>query len=659
MPLLQVSGLSFSFGDREILKEGSLLLDPGTRLALSGANGSGKTTLLRLIAGIMEAHGGTIYRGKSTGLGYLPQSGVVHQGKTLAEEVESAYGTMHSMGTRLEEIESQLADLESQLTTTSDRELQRVEKEFHRLVEEQHEIHESLESSGFYRRSSEIESVLQGLGFSKGDFEKPTHQFSGGWQMRIALAKVLLSRPDVLLLDEPTNYLDIEAREWLENWLNAFAGGVLMVSHDRYFLDKTIQGVAELYLGRLKMYKGNYTSYETRRALELELIIRAYQDQQEDIAKLEDFIRRFRYNASKAAMVQSRVKTLEKIEVIEIPEGLKKIHFHFPPAPRSGDLCLRVEGLEKAYPQRPLFRHLDFEVQRGEKIALVGKNGAGKSTLMKILGGQDTHFRGTVHLGANVVRGYFSQDVEGSLDLHQTVIEAVETQASTEMFPYLRGLLGAFLFRGDDIFKPVKVLSGGEKNRLALVRLLLTPANLLLMDEPTNHLDLASKDVLLDALTRFAGTVIFVSHDHEFIEALATRVLEVSEDPKDPEGYRRTRNFPGGYDYYRYRLNQELTPSPVVATKSAPPLSREEEKARKSQIRKLEKEEEELLSAIETLEQRNNQIMELLGTEEVYTHLEKLKKLHSEKSTNEEKISDLSKRWEEASEQLEQILEMV
>ena len=608
MPLLQVSSLGFSFGSREILKDVSFFLDRGTRLALSGANGSGKTTLLRLICGQMETHQGSVHIEKTSRIGYLPQSLDLNSSLNLYQEAETAYAYYTDIQTQLHQLEETLPQLSGQ--------------ELDRALHAQHDFHELLNNSSFYMREKEIAVVLAGLGFERGDFERPCQDFSGGWQMRIALAKILLEAPDVLLLDEPTNYLDIEAREWLESWLAKFAGGVLMVSHDRHFLDRTVSGVAELYLGKLTVYRGNYSTYEARRKLELEQILRDYEIQRAEIEKLEDFISRFRANASKAPMVQSRVKTLEKIVPIEIPEGLKRIHFQFPPAPRSGDICLRTESLTKSYPGKPILHELDIEVRRGEKIALVGKNGAGKSTLLRVLSGRDRDHSGSVRLGA-------------------------------------------VLFRGDDVFKPVRVLSGGEKNRLALVLMLLTPANLLILDEPTNHLDLASKDILQDALRRFEGTVIFVSHDHDFIQALADRVLEVRIHPTRPAGPRQVRNFPGDYEYYRYRLQSEESgetgsPSaeapgrtgPRVEALAAQAMDREELKQLKAQIRRLEREEEELLTEIEAAEQKKTSLASRLSDPKVYTDGARAREIAQEISAVEGELAQLSVRWEQCSAKL-------
>ncbi|HOV40138.1 MAG TPA: ABC-F family ATP-binding cassette domain-containing protein, partial [Spirochaetales bacterium] len=349
------------------------------------------------------------------------------------------------------------------------------------LLVELHALQEQVERSGFYRREERIYSVLTGLGFSPEDFSRATEEFSGGWQMRIALAKVLLEDPDILLLDEPTNYLDIEARNWLEKYLSTFSGGVLVVSHDKYFLDVTVSEVYEIFNRRITRYTGNYSAYEQRRVVEMESLLKAYREQQEEISRQEEFIRRFRYNASKAALVQSRIKQLEKIPRIEVPETLKKIHFRFPSPPPCGRKVLTVEALSKSYGDLQVFENLSFVLERGEKLAVVGHNGAGKSTLLRILAGKDTPTAGEVQWGSGVIRGYFSQEQEETLNPEHSILEEVETECPTSLYPKIRDMLGAFLFRGDEIYKPISVLSGGERNRLSLLKLLLRPANVLIL----------------------------------------------------------------------------------------------------------------------------------------------------------------------------------
>jgi ATP-binding cassette subfamily F protein 3 len=444
------------------------------------------------------------------------------------------------------------------------------------LLEEHHRIQEAVEASGYYRREADISMILGGLGFSREDFDRDTGEFSGGWQMRIALAKVLLERPDILLLDEPTNYLDIEARGWLESWLKDFSGGYLQVSHDRYFLDVTVNEVYELFQGTLKRYAGNYSAYETIRRQEMESLVKRYEAQQEEIARTEALIRRFRYKATKAAFAQELIKRLEKIERIEIPENLKRISISFPPPPHAGRIALNLEGLGKSYGDRRIFSGLDLTLESGERLVVVGRNGAGKTSLLRIIAGADTAFEGAYRYGAGIQAGYFSQDAAETMNGSRQVLEFLESEAPTALIPRIRDMLGAFLFRGDDVYKSLSVLSGGEKSRLALLRILLKPVNLLILDEPTNHLDLQSKDILLDTLVSFGGTIIFVSHDRGFMEALSTKTLELAApaEPVDeaaaggtaagdkaggPQArpQSRARLFYGNYGYYLDRLQRE------------------------------------------------------------------------------------------------------
>ncbi|MDR1566422.1 MAG: ATP-binding cassette domain-containing protein, partial [Treponema sp.] len=543
MAFVQFSRISLAFGDRDILREVSLNLAAGSRAALAGANGAGKSTLMKVISGEMQADSGDRAVQKGCRISYLPQSGIVHHGRTLREEAETAYSAVAALLDRMDEL---------------GRELEKTSRDGGRtaaLLEEHHHLQETVENSGYYRREASVSAVLTGLGFAPSDLDRQVEEFSGGWQMRIALAKVLLENPGILLLDEPTNYLDIEARSWLESWLQSCTGGYLLVSHDRYFLDVTINEVYELFQGDLKHYAGNYSSYEKTRAAELESLLKRYQAQQEEIAKTEALIRRFRYKASKAAFAQELIKRLEKIEPIEIPESLKRISITFPTPPHAGRTALTLEGISKSYGERQVVSGLDLRLDSGEKLVVVGRNGAGKTTLLRIIAGRDSAYEGSVKYGAGIAAGYFSQDIAETLTGSQSVLEYLEAEAPTALIPKARDMLGAFLFRGDDVFKPVSVLSGGEKSRFALLKMLLKPMNLLILDEPTNHLDLQSKDILLECLKKFAGTVIFVSHDRSFMEALSTKTLELQTGPGTAAGNHRL--FYGDYGYYLDRIARE------------------------------------------------------------------------------------------------------
>jgi ATP-binding cassette subfamily F protein 3 len=636
--IVQLSKISLAFGDRDIFKDINLFLSSESRSALAGINGSGKTTLMKIIAGKIPADSGEIAAKKGSRISYLPQAGMVPplEGRRLWDEAESAYEPLAALLGKMEAIGR---SLESARTDGGGTAL---------LLEEYQRLGEAVEHSGYYNRNKSISMVLKGLGFSEKDFSRETGEFSGGWQMRISLAKVLLESPDLMLLDEPTNYLDIEARTWLENWLETFSGAYLLVSHDRYFLDRCVNEVYELFQGGLRRYAGNYSAYEAVRQQELESLVKSYAEQQEEIAKSEDLIRRFRYKASKAAMVQERIKRLEKMERIEIPESLKRVSISFPPPPRAGRVALSLRGLGKRYGTRQVFSGLDLTLDGGEKLVVAGRNGAGKSTLLRILAGGDAGYEGELRYGSGIIPAYFSQDSAETLRAKKdlSVLAFIE-EAAPEGFSAagkaggsqrLRDMLGAFLFRGDDVYKTLSVLSGGEKSRLALLKLLLKPANLLILDEPTNHLELHSKDILLDALLRYTGTVIFVSHDRAFMEALSTKTLELrSGSGRDgAEAPSEIKLYYGGYSYYLEKIGEEeggkdpgtlrgssFRPAPAGASTGSSGDERRAEKQRQTLIRRLERQEADCLAELEALEAKKARLEEELARPEVYADGEK------------------------------------
>ncbi|MBE6345050.1 MAG: ABC-F family ATP-binding cassette domain-containing protein [Spirochaetaceae bacterium] len=654
MSKVQFSQVSLAFGDRDILKNVTINLSPGTRAALTGANGSGKTTLLKILAGLVAPDSGDCVAQKEARIAYLPQSGIVHSGCTLRQEADRAFEYGYDLEAEIEKIGDVLSTNPKNPTP---------------LLERHHHLSEKLENSGWYRRDVLAEQVLLGLGFSREDLNRPVEEFSGGWQMRIALAKVLMQGPDILLLDEPTNYLDLEARNWLEQFLQSFAGGFLLVSHDRYFLDVTVTEVYELFNGELKRYSGNYTNYEKIRKVELDSLVTRYHQQQEEIHKLEDFIRRFGVKATKAAQAQERQKMLDKIleQKIEIPESLKKIHFSFPPAPHSGRLVVTLEGITKSYDNKHnVINDLNLVIEKNQRMVVAGRNGSGKTTLLKILSGKDSQFSGSIKFGSGVSIGYFSQDSAEVICGKQSVLEYIEKDAPLELIPKIRDLLGAFLFRGDDVYKSLDVLSGGEKSRLALLELLLRPVNLLILDEPTNHLDLNSKDVLLEALKDFGGTVVFVSHDRGFIESLATSVLElVSAKPDSLTG--TVRYFPGDYNYYLDRIEaerqeqSEIVKSQVVTKKTQEKISdspsgamqHEEQKRLKNERRRLERREEQLLEEISILEEKKQVLENELANPSVYSDATKSRSIMREIDELTKKMDDLALEWEEVTAQLQ------
>lgn len=656
MAFVQFSQVSLAFGDRDILKNVSVNLMTGTKAALTGANGAGKSTLIKVMAGLIKPDSGSRICQKETRIAYLPQSGLTHHGCSLKEEADRAFEFGYDIQKQIDQIGEQL----EKGTGNTDN-----------LLATQAELIAKLEESGWHRREATAESVLMGLGFSQEDLQKQTEEFSGGWQMRIALAKALMQNPDILLLDEPTNYLDIEARTWLEKFLSNYKGAFLLVSHDRYFLDVTVNEVYELFGGDLKRYKGNFTHYEQVREVELKTLIAEYEKQQDEIAKLQDFIRRFGVQATKAAQAQERQKQLDKIlaQKIEIPESLKKIHFKFPEAPHAGHLVLRTKGLTKSYDGKTnVIENLDLTVENGEMLVVAGRNGAGKSTLLRMLAGVDPITSGEVIPGTGVKIGYFSQDNAETIKGGETILEYVESQAPTELIPKVRDMLGSFLFRGDDVFKSLNVLSGGEKSRIALLQLLLRANNLLILDEPTNHLDMHSKDVLMNALKDFGGTVIFVSHDRGFIEGLATKVLELK-----PGSH---REFPGNYKYYMERIEAEeagivgqfergtgiatssvnstkTSEAKADATKSAGKLNWEEQKKIEAERRKNEKEVARLETEIAKAEEEKSALESKIALPEVYSNGAKAKEVQQKIDETTKKIETLTQAWETSMDKLE------
>ena len=636
MKNLQVQELTLAFADREILRDISFNMNEKTRCALAGANGCGKSTLLKALTGELQSDSRRVTITKGARISYLPQSDIVLGDKSVYDTAEEGYA-------RFQLILDEIKDCEERTG--------RGGKEAMNAAERLSELHETLVDSGYWDRKSRIETILMGLGFSISDFSRPAKEFSGGYQMRIALARILVENPDFLLLDEPTNYLDIEAMTWLEEYLKGFNGGLMVVSHDQEFLDDLVTEVYELFMGKLTRYAGNYTKYTETRSMEIEALEKAKKRQEEEMEKTEEFIERFRYKATKAKQVQSRIKMMEKIETIEVPGHLKKLHFSFPPSPHSGNDVMVVENLEKNYGDNTIYKDFSFLVSKGERLAITGRNGAGKSTLLRILSGVDKDYKGLVKDGAGVIKGYFAQDTEKTLNPDNDLIEELETVAYTKDQPRLRNMLGAFLFSDDDVFKKVKVLSGGEKSRLALLKILLHPSNLLLLDEPTNHLDINAKDMLLEAIKKYEGTVIFVSHDKHFIKNLATRILYISQD--GPEF------FTGGYDYFEYKLEEKEAKWKVERNKekekndAKPASSYQEMKAKRNRIRSIEKDLEALSKEIEKLENEISLLKAETEKSEVYSVPEKINSVMKNKEEKERKLEEKEELWLEKSEELE------
>ncbi len=534
--MIQLSNLTKSFGDRVLLDSVSWQIDDRERVGLSGPNGAGKTTLLKMLAGLEQPDGGLVVKPSGLTIGYLPQDGLSHSGRTLIEEAGQAFKALLDMRAEIATLEDRLAD-----DTVA-------ESEHAGMLSRYSELQENFRRLEGYSVDLKIHTVLRGLGFSKEDMEQPTETFSGGWQMRIALAKLLLGRPGLLLLDEPTNHLDLEARNWLEEYLSDYPHAVILVSHDRFFLDAVVTRITDIGLRTLTDYPGNYTSYLRVREERMERLRQQKRDQDDEMARMKAFIDRFRYQATKAAQVQSRIKMLDKIVPIEIPPERKRVHFTFPACAKSGRTVLDLRGVSKGYGPRRVFDGINVHIERGDRIALIGPNGVGKSTLMRMLSGTEAPDAGTRTEGHQVVMQYFAQDEATRLDPTLTVYQTLAGDAPIHMVPHIRNILGGFLFSGDDVDKPVRVLSGGERTRLAVARMLLRPSNTLLLDEPTNHLDLDSKDVLLEALEDFGGTLIFVSHDRYFVDKLASKVIEIGDG--------QALLYPGNYEEWLWSKKQ-------------------------------------------------------------------------------------------------------
>jgi ATP-binding cassette subfamily F protein 3 len=547
--MIQLNGAGKRYGPKILFEGVDWLVTPNERTGLVGANGTGKSSLLKVLAGIEGLDSGSVTTQKGVTLGYLPQDGLSLSGRSVFAECMTVFAGLRA----LEDEQEQLAHRMSEIDPAS-QEYAQVADRFHRAESE-------FRARDGYAVEAQVGTVLSGLGFPQRDWKRHTEEFSGGWQMRIALAKLLLEKPNLLLLDEPTNHLDLEARNWLEEYLGSYPHAVVLVSHDRYFLDVTVRRIAELWNKGLHFYTGGFTRYEEQKNERRAQLHAAYQNQRDRIEQLEAFINRFRYQATKAKQVQSRIKELERIERIEIPPEEKPIHFKFPQPKPSGRIVAEFKGVAKAYGDHTVFSGVDCYIERGDRVALVGVNGAGKSTMIKILAGAEPVTAGQYTLGHNAQPDYFAQDQYKELDPHARLIDDLSTVAPRAGNTELRSILGCFLFSEDDVFKTIGVLSGGERNRYALARMLMQPSNFLLLDEPTNHLDMRAKDVLLTALEEFAGTLVFVSHDRYFIDKLATRVFEVEDG--------RVHVFPGNYEDYLWRKSGG-GPSPAGALPAEP-----------------------------------------------------------------------------------------
>lgn len=650
--MISIEGLSVAFGGNTLFDNITYVINKKDRIALVGKNGAGKSTMLKIIAGLQAPTSGNVNMPKDLTVGYLPQQMNLSDTRTVMEEAEQAFSYIFELQSRIERVNTELSestDYESEY--------------YQELIERVSNANEQLALIGASNYQAEIEKTLIGLGFTREDFGRDTSEFSGGWRMRIELAKLLLQRPDVLLLDEPTNHLDIESIQWLESFLSTRANAVVLVSHDRAFIDNVTTRTIEISLGRIYDYQVNYSRYVVLRQERLEQQMRAYENQQKQIQDTEAFIERFRYKATKSVQVQSRIKQLAKLERVEVDEvDTSRLNLKFPPAPRSGDYPIIAEGVGKNYGSHVVFSNATFTIKRGEKVAFVGKNGEGKSTLVKCIMGE-IPYTGTLKIGHNVKIGYFAQNQASLLDESITVFDTIDRVAVGDIRTKIRDILGAFMFGGEASDKKVKVLSGGEKTRLAMIRLLLEPVNLLILDEPTNHLDMRTKDVLKQAIRDFNGTVILVSHDREFLDGLVSKVYEF--------GGGQVREHLGGiYDFLESRkldslreLEQRATVSKTekdgnISKDSASPakseyskLSYEEQKEFARRLRKAEKVVADIESEIAGLEKRIAEVEEKLATPDGAADTS-LYELHGQLK---KQLDDVMWKWSEASEVLDKL----
>jgi len=592
--MIQLNSAGRRYGHKLLFDGADLLITPRDRVGLVGANGTGKSTVLKILADQETLDYGSVSVAKGISAGYLPQDGLTLSGRTVFAECLSVFSRLSNLEKEMEQLTSSMAELDH------------TSPEYNQVADRYHRIEHEFRTHDGYAIEAQVGTVLSGLGFRTEDWHRQTEEFSGGWQMRIALAKLLLQKPNLLLLDEPTNHLDLESRNWLEEYLSNYPYAFVLISHDRYFLDVTVNRIVEIWNKKIWIYSGNYEKYLSQKTQRREQLEAAYRNQRERIVQLEVFINRFRYQATKAKQVQSRIKELEKIEKIELPEEEKTIHFSFPQPKPSGRLVAEFSGVAKSYGQKEVFRDVHFTIERGDRITLVGVNGAGKSTLIKLLAGIEPLTQGEYRLGHNVQTDYFAQDQYKELDQEARIIDDLGRVSPSSRETELRNLLGCFLFSGEEVFKRIRVLSGGERNRYALLRMLLHPANFLLLDEPTNHLDMRAKDVLLHALSGYLGTVVFVSHDRYFIDQLATRVFEI--------GSGRVEVYPGNYEDFLWRkqggaekLQEQVAasaqvPQPTNGGHAPPPIAEKSKRLNPIKRKQMQDRAHELEEDISNLE---------------------------------------------------------
>jgi ATP-binding cassette, subfamily F, member 3 len=645
--MLQIKGLGKAFRGEWLFRSLDFQVNDQDRIGLVGDNGTGKSTLMKILAGLMPADDGEVIGARDLTFGYLPQDGLFAQGRTLLEEALSVFEALRLLEKEIGRLEHELA------------EMRHSGAEYEKKLERYSLVSQQFRLKDGYSIESKAGSVLLGLGFTPQDFQRPCQEFSGGWQMRIALAKLLLLQPSLLLLDEPTNHLDLEARNWLESYLQNYPYALVLVSHDRYFLDASVERVLEIRNRGVHFYRGTYTEYLRQREERIAQLVTEYEAQQKEMARIKAFADKFRYKATKAAQVQSRLKDLERMEKIELPPETKPIRLRFPEGPRTGRVVLELSNVTAGYGETPVFRNLNYILEKGERVALVGPNGAGKSTMMKMLAGRLPLFEGERKEGHNAIVSYFSQDQDDLLASSKTVWEEVYSVAPSHIVPQLRTLLGCFLFSGDSIEKPVSVLSGGERSRLVLCKLLLSPANCLLLDEPTNHLDIRSKDILMDSLRDYEGTLVFVSHDRYFLDGLATKVLEI--------GNQSAVTYLGNYEDYLFKKAEQekmqsaqlevsgdrVQSQPELESPQAPAARKK--KVNPFKIQQAKAQIEKLEGQIQSHETRVAVLNQMLASEELYRDHHLFRSTMEEHDKLQKELEGYLAQWEDLNSELESL----
>ena len=644
--MIDLSNISLQFSGKYLFKDVNYKISSGDKISLVGANGTGKSSILKIIAGLLQPESGEVLKQKRIAIGYLPQDSVTHRGKTLLEEASSALTDI----IELQKKETSLAEALANPNLTEEEQMD--------LAHQLGEVHHKLDGLDSYSAESKVEKILIGLGFAEEDFSRLTDEFSGGWQMRIALAKILISQNDILLLDEPTNHLDIDSLEWLIDFLKAYKGGLLIVSHDKNFITQVTNRTLEIFLGKFFTFKGDYDAYINYKIERDELTVHQYEQQQKKLKETQKFIERFRYKATKSRQVQSRIKQLDKVNLIELPEDKSEINIRFSEPPQSGRTPIKLISIHKSYGDKKVFQGIDFEIEKGEKIAFVGPNGAGKSTLAKIIAGVIDHNSGERILGHNTIISYYAQDVADNLNPTLDIIETVDGIDVNKTVGQLRSLLGSFLFSGDDVFKKVGVLSGGEKSRVALCKILLTKANFIILDEPTNHLDYTSKLILQKALIDFNGSLILVSHDVDFLRPIASKVIDIRKG--------KLKTYLGDIDYFLSKRDLSLLERDAVVVEKkekVETINRKDQKRLEAELRQqkhnatknLVKEISSWEIKISSYENLLKDLENKLADPNIYSDGDAAKDITNRFNKAKSELEQANKKWEKLTEKLLEI----